>query len=549
MKKKHLFLIFFVFISVFHCASLKAQDTVRVTPYGEEGAKIGNLMHDIRLGTHYLITDKNNLILPWYSGDLGESYDFVLNNVWKFWDEIPYTHDGVKYYMMHRIWPFVIKNVPYYAPGEQHDDGIGGDQLQMALDSWVKYYAYSGNQKVLENMIYMTEFYLARGLSSATDEWPLLPYPWHTSQKSDFTYDGDLRDGKGVTQVDKAGDFGYQLINLYKMTGNERYLEAAIKIADVLSAKMKTGDAENSPLPYKVRTKTGEVLWAYTSNWAWTMKMFDELAVLKKGKVDKYKKASMTLQDWIKKYPIPFVKYGPFFEDISIWSNTGINAGRLAEYILLNTDKWGTTWSVDSRKALDFLCINLANTKWEKYGVTTINEQTAYMYQGNSHTSRAAYLELLYADKTADASKVEHSIRQLNWATYSVDYEGRNVYPGFSIEIWFTDGYGDYVSHYLNAMALLPERLSSSDKNHLLRSSSIVQNIQYEADKVTFKTFDSQSEVVLRLIAKPTAVTVSGQILTQSDELKENEYVWKPLDKGGVLTMKYNNGNNASIHF
>jgi hypothetical protein len=543
---------FFIFkyllcFALFHQADLNAQDTVRVTPYGAEGAKIGNLMHDIRLGTHYLKTDKNYNILPWYSADLGESYDFVLNNVWKFWDEIPYAFDGTKYYMIHRIRPSVIKNVPYYAPGEQHDDGIGGDQIQMILDSWTKWYAYSGNPKVLENMVYMTEFYLARGLSIDTDEWTLLPYPWHTSQKADFRYDGDLRDGKGVTQIDKAGDFGYQLIILYKMTGNERYLQAAIQIANVLSAKMKTGDAENSPLPYKVRTKTGEVLWSYTSNWAWTMKMFDELVLLKKGQVDKYKKASMTLQDWVKKFPIPMVKYGPFFEDISIWSNTGINAGRLAEYILLNTDKWGTTWQADSRKALDFLCVNLANPKWKKYGVTTINEQTAYMYPGNSHTSRAAYLELLYAQKTGNASKVEASIRQLNWATYSVDYEGRNVYPGFSIEIWFTDGYGDYVSHYLNSMALLPERLSASDKNHLLGTSSIIQEIKYETNKLSFKTFDNESEVVLRLVSKPKSVTVSGQTLNELNQLDGDGYVWKALEKGGVLKLKYSNGANVVI--
>jgi len=547
MRKTIFLLNFLLCFAMFQQADLKAQDTVRVTPYGDEGARIGNLMHDIRLGTHYLKTDKNYNILPWYSADLGESYNYVLNNVWKFWDEMPYAFDGTKYYMIHRIRPFVVKDVPYYAPGEQHDDGIGGDQIQMALDSWTKWYAYSGNPKVLENMVYMTEFYLARGLSADTDEWPLLPYPWHTSQKADFRYDGDLRDGKGVTQIDKAGDFGYQLINVYKMTGNERYLEEAIQIANVLSAKMKAGDAENSPLPYKVRTKTGEVLWNYTSNWAWTMKMFDELVLLKKGQVDKYKKASLTLQDWVKKYPIPMVKYGPFFEDISIWSNTGINAGRLAEYILLNTDKWGATWQADSRKALDFLGVNLANTKWKKYGVTATNEQTAYMYPGNSHTSRAAYLELLYAKKTGDASKVEASIRQLNWATYSVDYDGKNVYPGFSIEIWLTDGYGDYVSHYLNSIALLPERLSASDKNYILGSSSVVKDVNHHANKVAFKTFDNQSEVVLRLVSEPKSVTVSGKTLKALTQLNADGYVWTKLDKGGVLRLKYSAGNDVMI--
>jgi hypothetical protein len=142
---------------------------------------------------------------------------------------------------------------------------------------------------------------------------------------------------------------------------------------------------------------------------------------------------------------------------------------------------------------------------------------------------------------------VEASIRQLNWATYSVDYEGRNVYPGFSIEIWFTDGYGDYVSHYLNSMALLPERLSASDKNHLLGTSSIIQEIKYETNKLSFKTFDNESEVVLRLVSKPKSVTVSGQTLNELNQLDGDGYVWKALEKGGVLKLKYSNGANVVI--
>ena len=80
MKNSFLGFKFLWYLALFQCANLKAQDTVRVTPYF---SKAGNLMHDIKLGTHYLITDKNNHILPWYSADLGESYDYVLNNLWK----------------------------------------------------------------------------------------------------------------------------------------------------------------------------------------------------------------------------------------------------------------------------------------------------------------------------------------------------------------------------------------------------------------------------------------------------------------------------------
>jgi len=61
------------------------------------------------------------------------------------------------------------------------------------------------------------------------------------------------------------------------MTGQEKYLTAAKKIADKLAAQVKPGDAENSPWPFCVQAsdgvvhteeKDGEIARAsYTSNW------------------------------------------------------------------------------------------------------------------------------------------------------------------------------------------------------------------------------------------------------------------------------------------
>ena len=61
----------------------------------------------------------------------------------------------------------------------------------------------------------------------------------------------------------------------------------------------------------------------------------------------------------------------------------------------------------------------------------------------------------------------QQAIRRLNWATYMVDNDGKNRYP--RDDIWLTDGYGDYVRHYLRSMAAQPE-LAPDDQNHLLRT-------------------------------------------------------------------------------
>ncbi len=507
----------------------------------------GLLGHPERLGHHYIQTDPNNNIVPWPGDNLGQSYDLVLQLIWHKWDTIGYVHDGVKYYMLHRILPYTLDNPVF--KHHHHDDGIGGDQIQMLLSSWAKYYAYTGDRKVPENMIYMADFYLYHGLSGPDCKWPNLPYPWNSSREPGFRYDGDLRDGLNVTQLDKAGDLGYQLINLYKITDNKRYLDAAVKIADTLAKNTAAGDIEKSPLPYKVNTQTGRVLWPYTSNWTWTAMMFDELIKMCVGNTEQYKMAERLFIDWLKKVPISKNKFGPFFEDISIWSNTGINAGRLAWYILNHKEQWGDTWQKDARRCLDWMFNELGNHRWDKYGVTVINEQSVYQYEGNSHTSRYASIELLYAKLTGDDSRVANAVRQLNWATYSVDYEGRNEYPGdpYDDEIWFTDGYGDYVEHYLNAMAVMPEKLAPDNANHLVHTTSVIKTIEYSPSEIRYRTFDDASTEVLRITSKPKNVILKGKEIDESKSPDTEGWTWKPLKKGGILRIRHTHGNEIVV--
>ncbi len=508
----------------------------------------GIYRHPERLGIHWIQTDEANNLLPWYSKNLGQSYDYALGLVWNRWKNISEIQPGVKYYMAHRTLPWT--DTFYGNMWNGPDDGIGGDQIQMCLSSWAKYYAYTGDRSIIDNMTYMADFYLDRGLSKSDCNWPNLPYPWNSTSKPGFRYDGDLRHGINVTQLDKAGDFGYQLVNLYKITGTKKYLDAAVRIADTLAARTAQGDINTSPLPYKVNTETGKVVWPYTSNWTWTVEMFNELAKMNVGNTAGYKQASDRFIEWFRNVPIKQNKYGPFFEDIDVWSDAGINAGRLAFFILNHPDKWGDSWQQDARRPLDWMVRELGNHQWEKYGVVVTNEQTAYRYEGNSHSSRHASLEILYSQKTGDWSRKANSIRELSWATYSVDYDGRNEYPGDPVdeEIWFTDGYGDYVEHYLNAMAALPEELAPDNGNHLLHSTSIIKKIAYQPTSIKYVTYDKSSTELLRLTARPARITAGGKPLNQKDSPDADGWTWKPLDKGGVLQIKHSESNKCSIN-
>ncbi|MFA7420773.1 MAG: hypothetical protein WCZ90_13905 [Melioribacteraceae bacterium] len=499
-----------------------------------------------KLSYHNIKTDKEGKILPWYSDDLGQAYDYVINLTWKFWDSMRIDSNGLPYYMNHQVWKR-DKNDPR---------GIGGDQISMALSSWRLLYAYNGNPKILENMKFMADYYLSHSLSSKECVWPNIPYPYNTSVLSGV-YDGDMILGKGYTQPDKAGSFGYELLNLYKITEDTKYLEAATDIANTLSKHVVAGHQYQSPLPYRVDALTGEVgvlkdgeiekiKYAYTTNWTSTMYLFRDLSAIKNGKVEQFKNSYNTIINWMKTYPMKTNKWGPFFEDVGLWSDTQINAVTFAEFVLMNPNEF-SDWKKESFQIIDWVYEELINEKWESYGVAVVNEQTHYRVPGNSHTARQGSVELLYASKTGDEFRKGVGLRQLNWATYMVNTDGENTYP--NNETWLTDGYGDYVRHYLKAMSIFPE-LAPANQNHLIKTSSIVKFIRYSANKIEYEVFDKTSSEVLRLKSKPKKVSINDKPLNESGKLdKKNYWSWVPLNKGGVMNLVHKSGTKIKIEF
>jgi hypothetical protein len=480
------------------------------------------------------ISKTDGSILPWYSSDPGTSYDTTLLLVWNFWNKMETDSNGLKYYMNHQVWK------------PEHDmRGLGGDQMNMALSSWLLLYAYTGYADILSNMKYLADNYLDRSLSDSTDKWPFMPYPYNTVIHSG-KYDGDMRNGKGITQPDKAGNFGYELVNLFKITGESKYLESAKKIAHTLMMHIQPGDSLRSPLPFRVNAKTGETGFLFsntmsgkkvesalfTSNWTCTMMLFEELRKLDKVNAKDYDNYFSVILKWMKEYPLVLNKWGPFFEDIPGWSDTQTNAISFAMFILNHRDLF-PEWKKNVKGIIDWTYRELGNREYEKYKVSVMNEQTVYRVPGNSHSSRQASVELMYVKLSGDTSFKANAIRTLNWATYTVANDGRNRY--IRDDIWLTDGYGDYVRHYLRAMAAMPE-LAPAQKNRFLSSTSIVTSINYTPEIITYITYDSATDI-LRLKLKPVKIICDGLELK---ELSDAEgFSWKNLSSGGVLTIRH----------
>jgi hypothetical protein len=284
------------------------------------------------------------------------------------------------------------------------------------------------------------------------------------------------------------------------------------------------------------------------------------LQKMNKGDVNAYKTATGKMLSWMKRYPLLNNKWGPFFEDIPGWSDTQINAVTFARFILEHKELF-PTWKKDVRSILDWVYQRLGNEQWKQYGVKVVNEQTAYMTPGNSHTSRQAAAELLYALHSGDTTNKELAIRQLHWATYMVDRDGKNCYP--RDEVWLTDGYGDYIRHYLNAMAAMPE-LAPANSNHILHSTSVVAQADYapnfnkrlvpevKADEqnsvaIFYRTYDAAATETIRMTSKPVKITVSDKAINEANSLTNDGWMWQPLSKGGVLKIRHTGGTIVKV--
>jgi hypothetical protein len=200
------------------------------------------------IGYHEPKVDSTGRIVPWFSPQPSQAYDHDIRILWDFWHKMRRCSNGVPLYLQHQVW----------TPDQDDPRGLGGDQINMALDSWNLLYGYLGDAAVKQDMVEIADYWLEHGIADSRLPWGDLPYPYNTDLHSG-KYDGDMRAGKDFLQPDKAGSFGYQLLVLYKMTGQEKYLAAAQKIADKMAQQVKPGDAENSPWPFRVRASDGVV--------------------------------------------------------------------------------------------------------------------------------------------------------------------------------------------------------------------------------------------------------------------------------------------------
>ncbi len=458
----------------------------------------------IFINAHQVKLDEQEGLLPW------SSYNQVVWLAMDFIRRCPVDpRTGLPWYLAYScFWTDPLR------PAVWPDNPAG--KFAMAVDTLVGYYAYSGEEWFTDVVRTMLDRLIAYH-SPANAAWPQVPYA--SAEPVFGNYFGARADGHQVTEPDKIAQAACGYVSFYKMTGDQVYLTQACHCADVLAEKIGKTSENISPWPFRVDVRDGSVVEAYTSHVIPAIRLFDALIDLDLDPDRKYQEARRITWAWLMEYPVRNQHWKGYFEDIRLdpenENRDQYSALETARYLLKNPDR-DPDWKAHCREILEWVLTTLGADPF--YKAIPIHEQKFCFHVMGSHTARFASVCALYSSCTGDLEYRERALRAFNWSTYLADEQGLIRVgidkPDYHNQCWFTDGYFDYVPHFLEGMALLTGTAPACE-DHLLRSSSVVQKIEYSPRQIKYRTFDSWSEELFRLTFTPTGIHNAGNQLKE----------------------------------
>lgn len=496
------------------------------------------------LNSHRVVLDAGGKLISWVQPQ-EKAFDRVMRLAWDYLLRgAPTASNGLKAYFTHCCLDDVHL-LP--EPWPHNPAGL----YAMLVDSAAAYYAYSGDRAVVELVAGLLDYQLAHGTTPAGWTWGGVPYASSDHGATeyrgahDFKYDRKRPgrgDGYGVIEPDKVGELGYGYLKFYELTGEACYRDAAIECANALARHVRPGDAEHSPWPFRVYAETDVVREEYSANVIGPIRLFDELVRLNLGDVPAYRRARQMAWTWMMAYPMVNNLWATYFEDVPIYEKpenfNQYSASETARYLLQHSEddaEWRAHVQGLIRWVEKTFGVDVPGEPGIQWGAQTISEQIADMHKMGSHTSRYASVLALWSEKTGDAASREKAFRSFNWATYMCRENGAvNDLAVASKAIWFSDGYGDYLRHFMAGLGAVPE-WAPPDESHLLRSSSVVRSVSYLPEEINFSTFDDASTEVLRLNFTPRRVLADGKDLPKRNDLSPSGWMFD--ERSRVLRM------------
>jgi len=518
---------------------------------GQQPFKVMSTVDEPAIAGRAVELDAQGKLLPWpMPQDTGYSYSGYFLSQWTIvWDQ--YNRQRLPYFFC----CFDFDRTTYEMMPEWHWVNSTGYLRAMMQGFIERLYPYTGDPHTLQFLEDFVDYELENGLTPEDYAWAQVPYP--SANPGARRYTGWSNHGEDFVEPHVVGEDGYAYLRLYEMTGNTKYLREAIRCAEALVKNFKTGDAQNSPWPFRCAARTGKVeggkgMSPYSANVVEPIMLFDELIRIGQGDVAAYRTVREGAWQWLQKYPLTNNVWVGYFEDVGpgMGNMNQVIPLEFARYVLLHHDK-DPQWREHSKRLIEWV---KTTPKWPKYsvhGATITTEQgDGKQFCCNlpnqccdSHTARLAAVEALYYASTGDVAYKEAAYRSYNWVSYFQGLPG-GAHAPYTEQWWFTDEFSDGPRRMMDAFWAVPE-WAPTEESHLLGSLSPVTKISYGAGSVTYSTFDPDSDDVLRLDFTPTSVAAGGKTLARRQDLDQSGYTFD--DNTKVLRIRHTDSRDIDI--
>ncbi|MDZ7604663.1 MAG: hypothetical protein U5K79_03535 [Cyclobacteriaceae bacterium] len=498
---------------------------------------------------HKVVLDGQGKLLPWYTPH-NKAYDHFLHLRWDF----------IKTKVPNAPGPEPRSNYPqyyFYASFDVKDGKIEArewmNDVAEKIPNWFEnarlYYAYTGDSSVMKIVRDFIDYALEHGTSPSDFAWPNFPYT--TTNPGDIEFRGFSNHENLALheiQVDHAGEMGLTYFRMYLFSGDEKYLTAALHVADVLAANARVGTAEKSVWPYRLIMDSGIITAEYGANWSGCYMLFDHLIKANLGNVTAYKDALMKTRDFLLQFPMKTGYWTDGHTDTDINSNTyksNLSASNIS-LSMFDYPELNPNWKQDIPKLIKWTEDNFVfrcapgepATLW---GANLVGEQDIYLPKMDYQTARYASQCARWYAISGDEAYKEKAFRCLNWVTYCNTDEGRAIEsPVSSIDTWWSDCYGECPRMFYQAFAGVPE-WAPSGENHILYSEGILKDVAYGNKKVLYTAVKTHDIEYLRLAFKPKIITLNGTALPLILKAEKEGYTLKSLENGDFAVKIHRN--------
>lgn len=559
-----------------------------VAPAGENPVYV-----NAQLPWHPVNLDAQGKLLAWYHPEKSLGYDRFERLAWDFLEhKVPIDKTtGVKVYLTASMYD----GKTFQGTNLQHNPA--GTFAHQA-DALVGWYPYSGDEEAITVVRTMLDYQLAHGTTPGDWEWAQVPYA--TSCLHEKEYGGCLRDmpmdfHSGI-ETDKVGELGTGYVEFYELTGERRYLEAAIHCANALAKHVRAGDSRHTPWPFRLDARTGATLAGeeYGGMIVAPVRLFEELIRIKAGDTAAWQRAREMAWKWLLENPLnpgspAFDKWSGYHEDIPKDTvNVNTETAMMTAFYILNREnpaavdpawKGHVGYLIDRSRALLGLgpffgawAINEQLRPDGALGDQYLAEQEDRDMRGRDPehklpniegievdnrgrdggallhtqargccsraglvcaTSQWAAINAMYFVKARDGQAREDAFRSLNYATYFAESDGKiNATGDLESGKYWFEDGYGDAGRSFMWAMGTLAEFAPIGENHLLHSSSVVQRVRYASGAIEYQTFDNASTEMLRLTFRPTAVLSGGAPLSLQDILKEDSYTVRDLPGG-----------------